>query len=46
MILSLYQELNSTDCITEHTEDEGLGTNNDDKSWNFPVAPLSERNSA
>ena len=27
MILSLYQELNSTDCITEHTEDEGLGTN-------------------
>lgn len=46
MILSLYQELNSTDCITEHTEDEGLGTNNDDKSWNFSVAPLSERNSA
>ena len=31
-----------TDGTTELTEDEGLGANNDDKSWNFSVLSLSE----
>ena len=41
-----------TDSTTEHTEDEGLSANiwcssaSNGKSWNSPVAPRSERNSA
>ena len=42
-----YDPLNLLSCMTlEHTEDEGLGANNNGKSWNFPVVPLSERNAA